>query len=101
MGAKNNIDFATLTASSTLAVGLDSASPALSAGATVHEAFFTFEGAQARWRADGTAPTTSEGHLMFIGDDLDFTDGNWRSVLGKIKFIAVSGTAKIKISYLD
>ncbi len=100
MSAINCIDYATLAVSST-AVGLSSASPTLTAGHTVHRALFTLETDQVRWRADGTAPTSTTGHLMNVGDVLDMTDADYRSVLANIKFIRVTTDAALKITYFD
>lgn len=98
----NCVDYATLTVSSS-AVGLASASPALAAGAvsgtTVTRAVITVETDQVRWRADGTAPTSAEGHLMNAGDSLNLTDDNYSSVLAAIQFIRVTADAKLKITY--
>jgi len=98
--SRNCIDYATLTVGST-AVGLDSASPTLTNGATVKRAVITVETDQVRWRADGTSPTASEGHLLEAGDVLNFLDANYESVLGDLKFIRVTSDAKLKISYFD
>lgn len=94
----NCVDYATLTVGST-AVGLDSANPALTAGATVIGAIITVETDQVRWRADGTAPTSAEGHLMNVGDVLNLTDKNYSSFLTNLKFIRVTADAKLKITY--
>ena len=95
----NVVDYATLTVAGT-AVGLDSASPALDAGASVKCALITVEDGPVRWRADGSAPTDSEGHLLNIGDVLNLTDRNYDSMLAAIKFIRTTGTSgKLKITY--
>jgi len=99
--ARNVIDFATLAVVNTAAVGLSSASPTLTAGHTVKRAFITVETDQVRWRSDGTAPTSSEGHLLSVGDTLQFLDANYESVLRDIKFNAVTTTAALKITYYD
>lgn len=93
------VDYATLTVADS-AVGLDSASPALTAGSTVRGVLITVEDAAVRWRADGTAPTTTEGHLMNVGDVLNLTDRNYRTMLGNLKFIRTTTTSgKLKITY--
>lgn len=98
--SRNCIDYATLAVSST-AVGLGSASPTLTAGTTVKRAIITVETDQVRWRADGTAPTSSEGHLLEAGDVLNFLDANYESILGNLKFIRVTSDAALKITYFD
>ena len=106
--AVNCKDFATLTVTNAAAVGLDDASPTLAAVLLAHGAraigvIITVEDAAVRWRADGTDPTTSEGHELADTDILEFdswTSGlNWKSVLKKIRFMAVSSNVKLKISY--
>jgi hypothetical protein len=99
MSSGNCVDYATLTVADS-AVGLDSASPTLTAGATVRGALITVEEGPVRWRADGTAPTSAEGHLMNIGDVLNLTDRNYRGFLGNLKFIRSTSTSgKLKITY--
>jgi len=102
MEARNVVDYATLTVSST-AVDLTDASPAINAGTTVRRAIITLDnGGSIRWRADGTAPTSSEGHLMNPGDSLQFLDASYRTFLRKIQFIrTTSSDGNLKITYFD
>jgi len=90
------IDYATLTVSST-AVGLASGSPALPGNAK--RMFITIETDAVRWRADGTDPTSSEGHPIVKDDSISFTGANYRHLLENIKFIRVTNDAKIDITY--
>lgn len=94
----NVLDFGTLTVSNS-AVSLADASPPLPQ--RCRRALITIEDDQIRWRVDGTAPSSSEGHLMDSGDDLDFTWGNMRLLLTAIQFIRVTADAKLKITYFD
>jgi len=103
----NAIDYSTLTVAGT-AVGLDSASPALTfqkiGGVRVKGAIITVEDADIRYRTDGTAPTSSEGHPVFAGDIIPFdcwTSGqDWTSEMNKIKFIRTGSTsAALKITW--
>lgn len=102
MEARNVVDYATLTVSST-AVDLEDASPTITAGSTVRRAVITLDnGGSIRWRADGTAPTSSEGHLMNPGDSLTFMDANYRMFLRQIQFIrSTSSDGNLKITYFD
>ncbi len=103
LAARNCLDYATLTVSST-AVDLTSASPAINStglATRVKRAIITVETDQVRWRADGTAPTASEGHLLSPGDNLQFLNKNYETVLNNLKFIRVSADAALKISYFD
>ncbi len=57
----------------------------------------TLETAQVRWRADGTDPTSSVGHLLEVGQSLEI-DGD---ELGKTKFIRTGGTSGVlRVSYI-
>ncbi len=100
MGGINCIDYATLTVSNT-SVGLASASPALAAGHTVKRAVISVETDAVRWRADGTAPTSAEGHLLNVGDYLNLVDADYTSFLSAIHFIRVTNDAALKITYFD
>lgn len=64
-------------------------------------AYITCETDAIRWRADGTAPSSSEGHPLAVNDSISFTSANYRSVLENIIFIKVSGAAALKITYFD
>ena len=105
-GALNVIDYSTLSAGST-AVTLASASPAMDVtagtvgGKRVRRALFTVEDQACRWRADGTAPTATEGHELADADILTLIEANYEEVLKAIQFIAVTGTSKLKITFFD
>lgn len=97
----NIIDFSTLTVSNT-AVGFDSASPAMPTRAKGF--LITVEDADVRWRADGSDPTSTEGHRIrdegiFVADS---TRRDWRQLMNAIKFIRTgSADASLKISWTD
>lgn len=58
----------------------------------------TGEGAQFRWRADGTDPTSSEGHLANQGVVLTFEN---RDRIEKFRAIRTGSTnATLKVDYL-
>mgnify|MGYP001608381281 CR=1 FL=1 len=96
--AKSVVAYATLTVADT-AIGLSSASTAITHAVT--GAIITLETAQIRWRADGTVPTDTEGHIMNISDALDFSEGNWQELLNRIRFIRTGATSgALKITYL-
>ena len=63
--------------------------------------YITTETDAVRWRADGTAPTDSVGHLLPKDDSISFTGANYRSLLDNIKFIRVTTDASLKITYFD
>jgi hypothetical protein len=62
------------------------------AGATV--AYCIVEVATARWRDDGTAPTTALGMLVPIGGSVTF-----EGKLSAVQVIAVSGSPTLNVSY--
>jgi len=97
MRPTNVVDYATLTVEDS-AVGLADASPAYTAGHDVTGILATVETADVRVRMDGSAATTSEGHILHVGDVLDMSDDNWTSVLPNLSFIrdgAISGVVKL------
>jgi len=100
---RNCIDYSTLTVTSTPLTLHDNCSPVRPTQAK--GCIITVETDQVRWRADGTSPTTSEGHLLSSGDILTFNSWsdniNWISVLLKIEFIRVTNDAKLKINWFD
>ena len=54
-----------------------------------------------RWRADGTAPTSSAGILVAAGSNIEFMDGalNYASIIERIKLIGISGTATLEVAF--
>ena len=100
----NNVDYSTIPISSASKVLATESSPTMPSQA--HGAVITVEDDQVRWRDDGTAPTSGEGHLLNVGDTLTFDSwsvpkNNWKQVLNAIRFIRVSTDAKLKISWYD
>ncbi len=98
--ATNVLDYATL-AVSTSAVGLVAdASPVLPAACK--RVYITCETQPVRWRADGTDPTSTTGHVLAKDDSISFTGADYRQLLEKIKFIATAlGDGALKITYFD
>lgn len=82
--------FAALAVSNT-AVNLPSAIRTLK----VDFAVITVEDDQVRFRIDGSDPTSSEGHLLEVGDQLELHDAQ---EIQAIRFIRVTGDADLKIS---
>jgi len=58
-------------------------------------AFVTLEGGDARWRNDGTDPTSLEGHYLANGAQLEFM--NYRAA-SQFKVIAIAGNITIRVS---
>jgi len=96
----NIIGYATLAVSSSAVNLVDNASPTLPARA--NRMFITCETQAVRWRADGTAPTATEGHVLAANDSISFTGIIYRQLLEKIQFIATAaGNGALKITYFD
>ena len=62
------------------------------------QAFITLESAQIRWRIDGTDPTSSEGHLLEIGQNLTLNDSQAVKNFRAIRTGSSSGV--MKVTYL-
>lgn len=90
-------DYATL-AVGTVAIGFASSSPVLPAKAI--GALVSVETDSVRFRSDGTAPTTTEGHILYVGDVLDLTGANFRDFLVDTQFVRVTTDAALKITYV-
>lgn len=54
-----------------------------------------------RWRADGTAPTASQGVLVAASGTIEFMDGmlNYRSLLQNFKAIAVGTDTTLDVAW--
>lgn len=101
---KNNIDVSTLTVSSA-SIGLDSASPDL---ATVEEAgarsarIVPLDG-DVYWRDDGDVATSADDRL----DQRDalviegYRGDRMNQILGKLRFLRVSGDVKMIVHWYD
>ena len=104
LAALNAIDYSTLTVP-VGAVTFASASPAFSngkvSGKTVRRCLITSETDAVRWRADGTAPTATEGHVMAKDTSLSMTGANYSQWINSVQFIRVTNDAKLKITWFD
>jgi hypothetical protein len=58
-------------------------------------------GNSVRWRADGTAPTTTSGLLVPAGSNVEFMDAefNYANIISRMRIIGVSGTATLEVAY--
>lgn len=95
----NVLAYATLTVSSTAVSLTSNASTTLPS--QCKRAFISCETDSVRWRADGTAPTATEGHELLADDSISFTGGLFRPTLERVQFIKVTNDAKLKITYYD
>ena len=101
----NNVDFSTLTVAGTALVMATACSPAMPSQAK--GAIITLEDGQIRWRDDGDAPSSTEGHSLYptdvlILDSWSVPKVNWRQVLRAIQVIRVTATSgALKISWFD
>lgn len=88
--------FETITVSSA-AIGFTLATWANpTSGGAARMALVTLETNPARWRADGTDPTASVGHLLGAGDGLKVWGGY---DLTSIRFIATGSDATARVTY--
>lgn len=88
--------YESLTVTNGAAVGFTAATRTPSTGASATEALLTLETAQIRWRADGTDPTTTEGHIMDAGQKLDLQGVQ---TINGFRAIATGGNATLKVSF--
>jgi hypothetical protein len=79
------------------AIGFTAGTIRPSSGGDMKRAIVTVETAQVRFRADGTAPTASEGHILNPGDTLVIGDYATLSNFKAIRTGGVSGV--LKVSY--
>lgn len=88
-----------VSAASSAAVGLTASYPAsasIGRQGIPNYAIISVDGASARWRDDGTAPTSSVGMPLPINTNL-FYDGE----LGKFQIIAVATSSNVNISFYN
>lgn len=65
-------------------------------GSAARMALVTIETNPVRWRADGTNPTASVGHLLGAGDGVKV----WGATdITSIRFIATGGDATARVTY--
>lgn len=92
-------DFDTLTVTNAAAVSLTTAKlngTGANSKLSATRVYITIEVSTVRYRYDGTAPTTTIGHLGNVGDVLTF-DGSRN--LQNLQFIAVTANATVNVSY--
>jgi|WetSurMetagenome_2_1015567.scaffolds.fasta_scaffold214944_2 hypothetical protein len=96
--ALNVVDSFTLAVSNT-AIGLSSATPPLingkMSGRSVRRMVISVSTDAIRWRADGTDPSATVGHLIDADGYISFTGANYESLLQAIKFIRVTNDAAL------
>ncbi len=89
--------YETITVADT-AVGLTSATYKPSEKFFAVKAILTLETAQIRFRIDGTAPTSTEGHLLEVGEILTLESYD---EISKFKAIRTGGTSgTLRVTYL-
>jgi len=86
-----------------LSIGATATSLTVPTGTHPGHMMITVEDAAIRWRADGTAPTSTTGHELEDGDVLEFMDeGNYRSVIGRFQASRRDGvSASLQVSYYE
>jgi hypothetical protein len=89
-------DFDNLTVTNAVAVTLTQSKLNPTGEVAATRVFITCETNAVRYRYDGTAPTTTIGHLFSAGDVLILEAGN---NLKNLQFIATGANATISITY--
>lgn len=79
-----------------LTVNTATALTAATYGNSVGGALITVETDQVRFRTDGTAPDSTTGHLLNVGDVLVLSSP---SDVQRVKFIKVTNNATLQVSY--
>lgn len=93
MAGRSVTDYESVTVAGT-SIGFD-ATAATNNGIKPSAATITVETAQLRFRTDGTAPTSSEGHLAGVGDVIELTDRGECDNFRAIRTGATSGVIKV------
>jgi hypothetical protein len=90
-------DFETLVVTNGVVVKLDATKLAHAKKQKCVRAFITCETGNVRYRLDGGAPTTTEGHVFYFeGQPLEVEGAVNLTNLG---FIAITDTAKVTVTY--
>lgn len=92
-GAWGSSKYESITVADT-AIGFTAATIAAVPNTPEATATCTLETAQIRFRTDGTAPTSSEGHILEIGQSLDVFGWQAMSNLRAIRTGSTSGVLK-------
>lgn len=93
----NAYDYESISITSSTAVGFTAAKLSPSNGPKPTSAFVTVETNDVRWRVDGTAPTTTEGH-QFKTTSAGMTISGYENLL-RFKAIGESGTGTLRVTY--
>lgn len=68
---------------------------ALTVPSAARRAVITVETAEMRFTEDTTAPTTTRGHLVNIGDVIKYMDNDWRGALLNWRGIRTTATSAV------
>lgn len=92
-GADTSFFYESNTVNSSTAEGIHSTALAES---SLNEIMLSVETNSIRFRVDSVAPTSSEGHLVSVGDFVTITGIN---DCRNFKFISTTGSAVVKLTY--
>ena len=95
--AFSKVDYESITVNT--AIGFTAAKivlPISGSGRQADFAFVSVETDQIRYRLDGVAPTSSEGHLVSVGDSFEI---NGALLVSQFLAIKVTNNATIKVTY--
>jgi len=91
------LDYEKITVSTT-AIGITESKKKNGANACVG-AFITVEDANVRFRLDGTAPTTTEGHVLTSGQNLTLSNASDINNFSAIRDDAVDAVLRVTLRY--
>lgn len=89
--AAESIDYESVTVADT-AIGITTSKISPTNSEKAKRLFCTLETAQVRFRADGTNPTSAEGHLLNVGDTLAL---NNTGDIGRLRAIRTGDTSGV------
>ena len=89
------IDHETITVSSS-SIGATAAKIQPGGGGDAYYALFTCETVDVRFWLDGTAPTSTVGHKLAVGQNLEL---HGKENIAKVRFISTGADATVQASY--
>jgi hypothetical protein len=96
--ALNVVDCFTMTVGVGVTTMADATPPLINgkmSGKTVRRMIFSVSDDAISWRGDGTDPTGTVGHIVGADESVSLTGANYKSLISAIKFIRVTGDAKL------
>ena len=91
------VQLTSLSSSTALSASFPAGTGTVTGGATytdVNVALIQAESQNVRWRDDGTAPTSTVGHILYVGESM-FYEGD----MNNLKFIETAASAKLSVTF--